>query len=88
MYFQGLVEEGDTTVSGLLDFGIRTGNVEQFHMGLHRAAAWRVVCLDVYLKRQSDLDVYLFVEFNYYNKTILDNDSLKQILKNRSHKIK
>ena len=45
MYFQGLVEEGDTTVSGLLDFGIRTGNVEQFHMGLHRAAAWRVVCL-------------------------------------------
>ena len=37
MYFQGLVEEGDTAVSGLSVFGTRTGNEEQFHKGLNRA---------------------------------------------------
>ena len=37
MYFQGLVEEGDTAASGLSVFGTRTGNDEQFHSDLHRA---------------------------------------------------
>ena len=37
VYFQGLVEEGDTDVLSRSVFGTQTENVKRFHLDLHRA---------------------------------------------------